>query len=359
MDFFIITAIIVAIIPVVGMLLIRNRRYKALATKGRNYASCIMAAALFSFVCNLCVGEGVASRIMLDVMLAVTALSVLTNSILKSEFKWRVVISLIVLQVVLSLYYILCSFGVTCLLTDIASDDIMLGLILINMCFFAYVVWLRVRSVKDIMSFCTVWAWLTFAVDVVYLLMIVAVYVLYHLTLSCNVMNLVTFVMMAGLMFAYCIRIISDSAFALLVNHERLIVESMKISLVEASGIQREESAYKEVFERIKRYFEAEKPYLNNKLTINDVVLEVFSNKVYISRAISHFTGRNFCQYVNYHRVKYAMDVFRRNTNLKISELWPMSGFNSIVSFNMAFRLFVNESPSEWCRKEKKKLKTK
>jgi AraC-like DNA-binding protein len=53
------------------------------------------------------------------------------------------------------------------------------------------------------------------------------------------------------------------------------------------------------------------------------------------------------------------MEMFRRNPNLKIAELWPMSGFNSIVSFNMAFRLFVNESPSEWCRKEKKKLKAK
>lgn len=359
MDFFIITAIIVAIIPIVGMLLIRNRRYKALATKGRNYASCIMAAALFSFVCNLCVGEGVASRIMLDVMLAVTGLSILTNSILKSKLKWRMTISVIVLEVFLSLYYILCSLGVIRLLPVEVWENLMLGLVLADACFFVYVIWLRVRSVKDIMSFCTVWAWLTFAVDVVYLLMLVAVYALHVLTFSCYFMSVVTFVMASGLMFAYCIRIISDSAFALLVNHERIIVESMKISLVESSGVQREESAYKEVFERIKRYFEAEKPYLNNKLTINDVVLEVFSNKVYISRAISHFTGRNFCQYVNYHRIKHAMELFRGNPNLKISELWPVSGFNSIVSFNMAFRLFVNESPSEWCRKEKKKLKTK
>ena len=359
MDFFIITAIIVAIIPVIGMLLVRNRRYKALATKGRKYASFVMSAVLFSFVCNLCVGNGVGVRIMLDTMLAVTALSVLTNPILKGKLKWRVARCLIILEVILSLYYVLCSLGIIRLLPDAVCEGFMLSLILINICFFVYVVWLRIRSVKDIMSFCTVWAWLTFAVDVVYLLMIVAVYALRSLTLSCMIMNLVTFVMMSGLMFAYSIRIISDSAFALLVNHERLIVESMKISLVEASGVQREESAYREVFERIKRYFETEKPYLNHKLTINDVVLEVFSNKVYISRAISDFTGRNFCQYVNYHRIKHAMELFRRNTNLKISELWPLSGFNSIVSFNMAFRLFVNESPSEWCRKEKKRQKSK
>ena len=359
MDFFIITAIIVAIIPVIGMLQIRNRRHKALATKGRRYASFLMTATLFCFICNLCAGDGVGSRILLDTMLALTGLTFLSNSILGSKLKWRVTISVLVLEALLSLYYILCSLGVIGLLPVGVLEDIMLGFVLADLLFFVYIVWLRVRSVKNIMSLCTVWAWLTFAVDVVYLFMMIAVLVLHILTSSCYLMCVLTFMMAAGLMFAYCIRLISDSAFALMVNHERIIVESMKISLVEASGVQREESAYKEVFERIKRYFEEEKPYLNNKLTINDVVLEVFSNKVYISRAISHFTGRNFCQYVNYHRIRHSMEMFRRNPDLKIAELWPMSGFNSIVSFNMAFRLFVNESPSEWCRKEKKKLKPK
>lgn len=359
MDFYVVTVIITIMIPAIGMLLIRNRRYKALATKGRNYASLVMIATLFTLVCDLCAGDDVGSRGMLDVMLAVMALSVLTNSLLKAEVKWRTVIVVIVLEMLLSAYYILCAFDVLQLLPVCIWENIMLCILFCGTAFFIYAVWMRMRSVKDLMSFCTVWAWLTFAVDAVYLFIAVMIYVIHHMTLFSCFMQLLAFVMMAGLMFAYCRRIISDSAFAVLTKHEQLIVESMKISLVEASGVQREESAYKEVFDRIKRYFETEKPYLNSNLTINDVVLEVFSNKVYISRAITHFTGRNFCQYVNYHRVKHAMDLFRRNPALKISELWPLCGFNSIVSFNMAFRLFVNESPSEWCRKERKKLKSK
>jgi transcriptional regulator GlxA family with amidase domain len=47
------------------------------------------------------------------------------------------------------------------------------------------------------------------------------------------------------------------------------------------------------------------------------------------------------------------MQCFRENPDLKIYELATMSGFNSIVSYNMAFRLFMGENPSEWCRKEK------
>ena len=359
MDIFIFTVVAALMIPVMVILLVRNRRLKALSTKVRTYASCVIAVTLFTMICDVCADEGACYRIFLDVMLAVMALSVLTNSIPRPEVKWRVAISVMVSEVLLSIYYILCFLDVVPFLPVRVWELCASSVLLCNVFFFVYVIWMRVRSVKELMSFCTVWSWLTFAVDVVYMLMAVSVFIIHHIMQESHAAALITFVMMSGLMFAHCLRVISDSAFALLSGHERLIVESMKISLVEASGIQREESSHRDIFERIKSYFETEKPYLNSNLTINDVVLEVFSNKVYISRAITHFTGRNFCQYVNYHRVKHAMDLFRKSPHLKISELWPQCGFNSIVSFNMAFRLFVNESPGEWCRKEKKKLKAR
>ena len=113
---------------------------------------------------------------------------------------------------------------------------------------------------------------------------------------------------------------------------------------------------FKDIYDRVLEYFETEKPFLNGDLTINDIVAVVYTNKLYISRAISQSTGRNFCQFVNYHRVMYSVECFRKNPELKIAELWPMCGFNTIVSFNMAFRLFMGENPSDWCRKEKIKL---
>ena len=100
-------------------------------------------------------------------------------------------------------------------------------------------------------------------------------------------------------------------------------------------------------------HFEMEKPFLNGNLSINDVVRVVYSNKVYISKAICHYTGRNFCQFVNYYRIKYSTECFKANHDLKIHEISSMSGFNSIVTFNMAFRLYMGENPSDWCRKEK------
>jgi YesN/AraC family two-component response regulator len=142
---------------------------------------------------------------------------------------------------------------------------------------------------------------------------------------------------------------------------ERRILESLKVAVVELpNDITRTDATYQDIYDRIVAYFETEKPYLRSDLIIDDLVKVVFSNKLYISRAISQITGRNFCQFVNYYRVIYSMQCFRENPDLKIYELATMSGFNSIVSYNMAFRLFMGENPSEWCRKEKtRKIKNK
>ena len=68
---------------------------------------------------------------------------------------------------------------------------------------------------------------------------------------------------------------------------------------------------------RVIDYFDTSRPYLNHELTINDIVNVLFTNKLYISKAISAYTGRNFCQFVNYYRVTYAVELFRKDTSCK------------------------------------------
>jgi AraC-like DNA-binding protein len=113
---------------------------------------------------------------------------------------------------------------------------------------------------------------------------------------------------------------------------------------------------YKGIYDRVLEYFNNEKPYLNSSLTINDVVEVVFSNKLYISRAISQFGGKNFCQFVNYYRIVHSLELFRQNPTMKISDLAIQSGFNSAVSFGMAFNLFMGQKPGDWCRRERYRL---
>ena len=217
----------------------------------------------------------------------------------------------------------------------------------------------RLRSVKAIVRAGTVWTYLCLAVDALYviflLLLTMGFQLVSHLSSDPYCRTLYIFPLLTGLMLtALGLRKADDVVFVLWRRQERRIVESMKVTKVETAvdpvGI---DDVYQEIYERVVAYFEQEKPFLDNALTINDLVRALYSNKLYISRAISQFTGRNFCQFVNYHRVVYSMELFRNNPEMKIHELASGCGFNSDVSYNMAFRLFMGETPGEWCRKER------
>lgn len=108
---------------------------------------------------------------------------------------------------------------------------------------------------------------------------------------------------------------------------------------------------YRNIFERVEEYFRSDSPYLEANLSINDVSDHIYTNKVYISRAISECSGSNFCQYVNGYRIRYAMDCFCQDPTLKVTELAYMSGFRTVASYNMAFRRIMGEIPSEWMRR--------
>ena len=135
---------------------------------------------------------------------------------------------------------------------------------------------------------------------------------------------------------------------------EKKILETMKKSYKETDMSY--DSLYQDIYDRVMLYFQNDKPYLNEGLTITDVAREVYTNKVYLSRAINLMTGKNFCQFVNTWRIKYAIGLFYQNNDIKISDMSVESGFHNSVSFSMAFHLYMGKNPSEWCHMEKIKL---
>lgn len=360
MVIFLVAAVVTAVLFLAGVLLARNLRYKALATFGRTYGAVALAVCAFLMICDLIVGNGVIHRVPVDVMITLVSLSALTNTFMSSSRKKAVVVGAVAVSVLFSLYYILCASGVFCPVGQKVMGIIAFAIALIWLALYAWSVTTRLRRIHDLMQSGTVWTVLCLAVDSLYAVGLVFVMGFYSAFSECCWACVVSFMLLTINMAALGVRIACDSVFAIFQRHERRIVESMRISPVESSSVSPgHENMYKELYDRIQTYFDEEKPFLNGNLTINDVVARVFSNKVYISRAICQCTGRNFCQYVNYHRVMFSMECFRKNPELKISELWPLCGFNTIVSFNMAFRLFMNENPSDWCRKEKVRLSKK
>lgn len=327
----------------------------------------VLLAAVAVTLCAGCIaGGGSVEVLMLEIQPALVAMLVLESSFWENRRIRPLMYAVAVSYVVPLCLHIAVAAGWTISPSESLLRWMSLLLVFIPPGFFFVGISRRLRDVRMILKTGTIWANVSLAVDAVYVL----IYVI--LSLSCiaglmifpdRMLNLLLlFPFLTGLMLAALgIRHADDILFLFWRVQERRILESMKVTKVETavdpSGI---EDIYQDIYERVVAYFEAEKPFLDNELTINDLSKVLYSNKLYISRAISQFTGRNFCQFVNYYRVAHSMEMFRNNHDLKIHELAGGSGFNSDVSYNMAFRLFMGETPGEWCRKERnRKIKMK
>jgi len=109
------------------------------------------------------------------------------------------------------------------------------------------------------------------------------------------------------------------------------------------------------LYDRCCRYMTEHKPFLVDSFTLQDLANAVYTNKAYLSRTINRYSGRNFRQYVNYYRVMYAMELFRDNMSLKVTQLALLSGFHSSTSFFQSFSRVMGEPPSHWCARLRKK----
>jgi AraC-like DNA-binding protein len=116
------------------------------------------------------------------------------------------------------------------------------------------------------------------------------------------------------------------------------------------SGKMDEDGRMNSMYARITNYMNEKKPYLDPTFDMAEMSRQMYSNKLYLSKTVNLMSGRNFRQYVNYHRIQYALGLMRQDPRLKVSEVAEMSGFHSVVSFNMAFKLNMGQTPSDWLR---------
>lgn len=102
------------------------------------------------------------------------------------------------------------------------------------------------------------------------------------------------------------------------------------------------------IYGKVLRLMESKKPFLNENFSLEELATAVFTNKVYLSKAINYYSGRNFRQFVNYYRIMYASGIMKKDRRLKVTELAMICGFRSLVTFNMAFKLYMNMTPGAY-----------
>lgn len=87
---------------------------------------------------------------------------------------------------------------------------------------------------------------------------------------------------------------------------------------------------------KIESLFTEKQIYLNENLTIWDLVQEIGTNRTYISRVINNDIGVNFSQFVNGHRLAHARRLTAEQPGLSKEEVAVQSGFGSAKSMRRA-----------------------
>ena len=108
------------------------------------------------------------------------------------------------------------------------------------------------------------------------------------------------------------------------------------------------------LFNEVVSIMENRKPWLQDDFGVEDLARMTRTNRMYLSKAINFHSGRNFSQLINYYRIHYARDLIRKDPTLKMNEVSRMSGFHTVVSFNMAFKLNERMTPTEYAQSLKK-----
>lgn len=315
----------------------------------------VISGGILLVVLDLCLGQQ--DRLAADIAIPVLPMTAIPQAADTKEGR-QFFRGLIVAEAVAAAASLLCFFG----LYHPALHALRpLGVFFIAVSFFAIFFRHHLSRLKSPSDRLTPLSLSSLFSDVIYLLLLGFSLILS--AMSCSValagrfpfvaaVDSISFVLASSVFICALLRRAGSRRFLFFEKYEKMVSEAVQ-DCVGSRIIRadRKENLYRSIFSRIEEYFRSESPFLDTDLSIAEVSERIFTNKVYVSRAISECADTNFCQYVNRYRIGYAMDCFRQNPALRVSDLAYMSGFRTVASYNMAFRRVAGEIPSDWMRR--------
>ena len=133
-------------------------------------------------------------------------------------------------------------------------------------------------------------------------------------------------------------------------------IVSCGLNDAQAKSRHDEGASMRELFEKVVSIMESSHPFLDESYSLQNLSAEVYTNKTYLSRTINIMSGKNFRQFINAYRVMYSVEMLKKNPRLRVDELASMSGFHSTVTYTMAFKANMNETPGEYSQRLRSNL---
>lgn len=121
-----------------------------------------------------------------------------------------------------------------------------------------------------------------------------------------------------------------------------------KIGKYKNSILSKEQS--KLYLEKLINLMENYKPYLNSNVTLSKLAGQLEITPHILSQVINENLQQNFFEFINSYRIKEVKCrlASQEMSNITIASIAYECGFNSISSFNTAFKKTENQSPSEY-----------
>ena len=109
---------------------------------------------------------------------------------------------------------------------------------------------------------------------------------------------------------------------------------------------------------RLKTLMETEKIYLDSTLTLQKLAKQLSVSLHHLSREINNYYHQNFTEYINAYRIDEAANHLASDLydNLTIESIAYDCGFNSLSSFNAAFKKRLNCTPSQYRVNKRKSM---
>jgi AraC-like DNA-binding protein len=102
------------------------------------------------------------------------------------------------------------------------------------------------------------------------------------------------------------------------------------------------------LFERVEDYMNTEKPYLNSEYGRKNLIADMNTNEVYLSKAIRAAVNMTIQEYINNQRIGYAKTLLLQDMSLTIEAVAMDAGFTTIRNFYRLFKDVYGMSPSEF-----------
>ena len=104
------------------------------------------------------------------------------------------------------------------------------------------------------------------------------------------------------------------------------------------------------IAERVVRYMESQKPWLDSELTLDQLAGQLSLKSKVLSQVINEVLGQNFFDFVNRYRIREAGRLLTSPEDPKVTilEVLYQVGFNSKSSFNTLFKKYTGLTPTEF-----------